>query len=58
MDGQKQANMAIFVARPQVFLTISQGSIILFPLEDMSVMCLSLTKCVRLKGKKLQFFEN
>ena len=59
LDGQKQANMAIFVSRSQVFLTISQGSIIFFLIEDMSVMCLSLvTKCVRLKGKELQFFEN
>ena len=48
--------MAIFVPRPQVSLTISQSSIIFFLLEDMSVMCLSLvTKCVRLKGKELQF---
>ena len=46
--------MAIFVARPQVSLEISQGSFIFFLIEDMSVMCLSLvTKCVR-----LQFFEN
>ena len=59
MDGQKQANMAIFVSRPQVSLTISQGSIIFFLLEDMSVMCLSLgTKCVRLKGKELQMFKH
>ena len=28
LDGQKQANMAIFVPRPQVSLTISQGFII------------------------------
>ena len=55
MDGQKQANMAIFVGRPQVSLTISQGSIIFFLLEDMSVMCLSLlTNSVGLKGKELQ----
>ena len=59
MDGQKQANMATFVSRPQVSLTISQGSIIFFLLEDMSVMCLfSLTNSVGLKGKELQFFEN
>ena len=56
LDGQKQANMAIFVSRPQVSLTISQGSIIFFLLEDMSVMCLSLlTNTVGLKGKELQF---
>ena len=55
-DGQKQANISIFVPRPQVFLTISQGSIIFFLLEDMSVMCLSLlTNTVGLKGKELQF---
>ena len=41
LDGQKLANMAIFVGDPQVSLTISQGSIIFFLLEDMSVMCLS-----------------
>ena len=35
-----------------VSLTISQGSIIFFLLEDMSVMCLSLlTNTVGLKGK-------
>ena len=56
MDGQKQANMAIFVGDPQVSLTISQGSIIFFLLEDMSVKCLSLlTNTVGLKGKELQF---
>ena len=54
MDGQKQANMAIFVARPQVSLAISQGSIIFFLLEDMSVMCLFLlTNSVGLKGEEL-----
>ena len=59
LEGQKQANMAIFVARPQVSLAISQGSFIFFLIEDMSVMCLSLvTKCVRLKGNELQFLEN
>ena len=59
LDGQKQANMAIFVPRPQVSLTISQGSIIFFLLEDMSVMCLSLlTNTVGLKGKELEFFPN
>ena len=59
MDGQKQANMAIFVTRPQVSLTISQGSIIFFLLEDMSVMCLSLlTNSVGFEGKKLEFFFN
>ena len=31
LDGQKQANMAIFVGDPQVFLAICQGSIIFFP---------------------------
>ena len=51
--------MAIFVPRPQVSLTISQGSIILFLLEDMSVMCLSLlTNSVGFKGKELEFFPN
>ena len=56
LDGQKQANISIFVPRPQVSLTISQGSIIFFLLEDMSVMCLSLlTNTVGLKGKELQF---
>ena len=55
LDGQKQANMAIFVGDPQVSPTISQGSIIFFLLEDMSVMCLSLlTNSVGLKGKELQ----
>ena len=59
LDGQKQANMAIFVPRPQVSLTISQNSIIFFLLEDMSVMCLSiLTNSVGLKGKELEFFPN
>ena len=39
-----------------VSLTISQGSIIFFLLEDMSVMCLSLlTNTVGLEGKELQF---
>ena len=56
LDGQKQANISIFVPRPQVSLTISQGSIIFFLLEDMSVKCLSLlTNTVGLKGKELQF---
>ena len=32
-DGQKQANMAIFVGDPQVSPTISQGSIIFFPVR-------------------------
>ena len=51
--------MAIFVARPQVSLTISQGSIIFFLLEDMSVMCLPLlTNSVGLKGKELQMFPH
>ena len=55
LDGQKQANMAIFVGDPQVSPTISQGSIIFFLLEDMSVMCLSLlTNTVGLKGKELK----
>ena len=54
MDGQKQENMAIFVSRLQVSLTTSQGSIIFFLLEDMSVMCLPLlTNSVGLKGKEL-----
>ena len=49
--------MAIFVARPQVSLAISQGSIIFFLLEDMSVMCLFLlTNSVGLKGKELHIF--
>ena len=51
--------MGIFVPCPQVSLTISQGSIIFFLIEDMSVMCLSLvTKCIRFMGKELQYFEN
>ena len=59
MDRQKQANMAIFVSHPQVSLTISQGSIIFFHIEDMSVMCLSLlTNSVGLKGKELQMFQH
>ena len=54
LDGQKQANMAIFVARPQVSLAISQGSIIFFLFEDMSVMCLFLlTNSVGLEGEEL-----
>ena len=36
----KKANMAIFVARPQVSLAISQGSMHKIPTEDMSLMCL------------------
>ena len=57
--GQKQANMAIFVARPQVSLTISQSSIIFFLLEDMSVICLSLlTNSVGLKDKELQMVSH
>ena len=59
MDGQKQANMAIFVGDPQVSLTISQGSIIFFLLEDMSAMCLSLlTNSVGFKGKELQMVSH
>ena len=59
MEGQKQTNMAIFVARPQVSLVISTGSIILFLIVDMSVMCLSLlTNYVGLKGKELQMFKH
>ena len=59
LDGQKQANISIFVPRPQISLTISQGSIIFFVLKDMSVMCLSLlTNTVGLKGKELQFMGN
>ena len=59
LDGQKQANMAIFVGDPQISLTISQGSIIFFLLEDMSVMCLSsLTNSVGLKGKELQMVSH
>ena len=46
--------MAIFVARPQVSLAISQGSIIFFLIEDMSVMCLSLVMYfIGLKGTEL-----
>ena len=49
--------MAIFVACPQFSLPISQGSIIFFLLEDMSVVCLSLLmNSVGLKGKELQMF--
>ena len=55
LDEQKKANMGIFVGRPQVSLPISQGSIIFFLLEDMSVMCLSLlTNSVGFKGKELK----
>ena len=58
MDGQKQANMAIFVPRPQVSLTNSQGSIIFSRLGDMSVMCLSsLTNSIGLKVEKLDFLN-
>ena len=59
MDGQKNANISIFVQVHMVSLTISQGSIIFFLLEDMSVMCLSLlTNTVGLKGKELQMFSH
>ena len=59
MDGQKQANMAIFVGDPQVSLTISQGSIIFFLSEDMSVMCPSLlTNSVGLTVKELELIPN
>ena len=51
--------MAIFVGDPQVFLTISQGSIIFFLLQDMSVMCLSLlTNSVGLTVKELELIPN
>ena len=59
MDGQKKANMAIFVQVHMVSLTTSQGSIIIFLLEDMSVMCPSLlTNTVGLKGKELQMVSH
>ena len=51
--------MAIFVGDPQVSLTISQGSIIFFLSEDMSVMCLSLlTNSVGLTVKELELIPN
>ena len=51
--------MAIFVGDPQVSPTISQGSIIFFLLEDMSVMCLSLlTNSVGLTVKELELIPN
>ena len=57
--AKKRANFAIFCPRPQVSLTISQGSIIFFLLEDMSVMCPSLlTNTVGLKGKELQMVSH
>ena len=57
--GKKKANMAIFVQVHMVSLTIFQGSIIFFLLEDMSVMCPSLlTITVGLKGKELQMVSH
>ena len=51
--------MAIFVGDPQVSPTISQGSIIFFLLEDMSLMCLSLlTNSVGLTVKELELIPN
>ena len=51
--------MAIFVGDPQVSLTISQGSIIFFLSEDMSVMCPSLlTNSVGLTVKELELISN
>ena len=51
--------MAIFVGDPQVSLTISQGSIIFFLSEDMSVMCPSLlTNSVGLTVKELELIPN
>ena len=51
--------MAIFVGDPQVSPTISQGSIIFFLLEDMSVMCLSLlTNSVGPTVKELELIPN
>ena len=60
LDGQKQANMAIFVGDPQVSLTISRGFIIFFPVRrHMSVMCLSLlTNSVGLTVKELELIPN
>ena len=62
LDEQKQANMAIFVARQQLFVARPSDDFLglnFFLIIDMSVTCLSLvTKCVRLKGKELQFFWN
>ena len=55
--GKNRQTWLFFVPRPQVSLTISQGFIILFLLEDMSVMCLSsLLNSVGLNGKELQMF--
>ena len=59
LDEQKQANMAIFVSRPQVSRTISQGSMIFFHTADISVMCISLlTNSVGLKSLELQMFQH
>ena len=53
--GKNRQTWLFFVGGPQVSLQISQGSIIFFLLEDMSVMCLSLlTNSVGFKGKELQ----
>ena len=42
MGKNRQIFLFLYHVRPQVSLTISQGSIIFFLLEDMSVKCLSL----------------
>ena len=59
LDGQKQANMAIFRSRgTPTGLPISQDVIFDFLKEEISLMCLSLVmKCVRLKGEELHFFK-
>ena len=55
MSKNRQTWVFFLVACPQVSLPISQGSIIFFLLEDMSVMCFSLlTNSVGLKGKELK----
>ena len=59
LDGQKNAKFLFFVQVHMVSLTISQGSIIFFLLEDISVMCFSLlTNTVGLKGKELQMISH
>ena len=53
--------MAIFVARPQVSLTISEGSLKEFPIEDMSKMCflhMSFYLSRRVKTEELQIFKH
>ena len=57
--GKNRQTWLIFVGDPQVSPTISQGSIIFFLLEDMSMMCLSLlTNSVGLTVKELELIPN